>query len=52
MVTIQVPKRNGQLPGLSLSLSEQAAHISRGLEADLMGQIARIDRGGLRSTLS
>jgi hypothetical protein len=42
MMTIQAPQRAQALPGLPLSLYEQLAHIPRGLEANLVGNVARI----------
>lgn len=44
MMAIQAPKRAQTLPGLPLSLYEQLAHIPRGLEANLVGNLARISR--------
>ena len=51
MVTIPTSQRARQLPGLTLFLCEQTAHISRGLEVDCMGNLSRISRSGLRSKL-
>jgi hypothetical protein len=44
MMIIQAPQRTRTLPGLSLSLYEQLAHIPRGLKDDLVGNFARISR--------
>jgi len=41
----------GGLPGLSLFLCEQAIHVPRGLDANFLGQMSRISRSVLRSTL-
>ena len=40
-----------KLPGFPLSLYEHLTHTARGLEANFMGNMARISRNVLRSTL-
>lgn len=51
MVTIPTSQRARQLPGLTLFLCEQTAHISRELEGEFMGNSSRISRSGLRFKL-
>lgn len=51
MVTIPTSQRTRQLPGLALSLCEQTAHTSQGLEGDFTGNLSRISCNGLRSKL-
>ena len=52
MMALQAPQRARTLPGLMLSLYEQLAHISRGLEANLVDNAIRISGKTLRYTLS
>ncbi len=52
MMVIQAPKCAQTLPGFPLSLYEQLAHISRGLEANLVDNAIRISGKTLRYTLS
>jgi hypothetical protein len=49
IVIIQAPQRTRTLPGLSLSLYEQLAHIPRGLKDDLVGNFSRISGKVMRS---
>ncbi|MDR7305685.1 hypothetical protein [Rhodoferax saidenbachensis] len=44
MMAIKASKRARTLPDLPLSLYEQLAHIPRELEANLVGNLARISR--------